>query len=75
MPIFLKSRQQLGRLFGIGAAKGFPLFPAKFGRKVSIYDNEKYKQAQCKSLCTTPAINPGSNVHHAVLIESAQVTS
>lgn len=73
--IFLKSRQQLDQLFGIAAAKGIPFFHARFGMKVSIYDDEKYKQAQCKSLCATPAINPVSNVYHAVITESAQVTS
>lgn len=37
--------------------------------KVSIYAKEK--RAQCKSLCTTPAINPVSKARHAGLIESA----
>lgn len=30
---------------------------AKFGMKGSCYDNEKYKQGQCKSLC--PTLCPG----------------
>lgn len=48
------------------------IFHAKVGIWVSIYGN----RSTCKSsasLCTTPAINPISNMHRAVLTENAQV--
>lgn len=49
------------------AAKGIPLLHAEFGVKVSICDSEKYKQAQSKSFCTTPATNLLPNRHRAAL--------